>query len=150
MGGLAGSLESFLLLGDSFIEPLSGKAAHVQGICLHQGKMVPHAGGYQALLEANFLVTQVHTVKVLREYKDCICQDLGSAGDGQRALKAAEEEMITALSRRLDYSIHRIRTLEKQQAVASNLKSTGGKLGTWFERNKVRGLEERGMYVALV
>ncbi|XP_077162698.1 uncharacterized protein LOC143822002 [Paroedura picta] len=129
LGGLTGPSESFLLLGDSFIEPLSGKTARVQGACLLQGKVVPHAGGYQALLEANLLLTQVHTVKVLREYKDSICQDPGAAGDGQRALKAAEEDMITALSQGLNYSIFRLRSLEKQRAVASNLKSTGGKLG---------------------
>ncbi|KAL8173604.1 UNVERIFIED_CONTAM: hypothetical protein K2H54_009606, partial [Gekko kuhli] len=129
LGGLAGSSQSSLLLGDSFLEPLSGKTARVQGLCLQQGKTVPHAGSYQALLEANLLVTQVHTVKVLRDYKDSVCQDPGSAGDGQRALKAAEEDMIAALSRGLSYSIYRLRSLEKQRAVASHLKSTGGKLG---------------------
>ncbi|XP_077775594.1 uncharacterized protein LOC114585855 [Podarcis muralis] len=129
VGGLDGPSESLLLIGDSFKEPLSGKVARVQGICLQRDKLAAHAGGYQAVLDANLLVAQIHVAQSLREYKDAICEDLCSAGDRQKALKAAEEDMKRVLSEVLDYLLYQLRTLEKQRGHASVLKSTGGKLG---------------------
>nr|XP_034995790.1 uncharacterized protein LOC118097186 isoform X5 [Zootoca vivipara] len=129
VGGLHGPSESLSLIGDSFTEPLSGKVARVQGICLQQDKMAAHAGGYQAVLDSNLLVAQIHVAQSLREYKDSICEDLCSAGDRQKALKAAEEDMKRALSEVLDYLLYQLRTLEQQRGRALVLKSTGGKLG---------------------
>ncbi|XP_042707937.2 uncharacterized protein LOC122173896 [Chrysemys picta bellii] len=129
VGGLMGPSGSLLLLGDSFSEPLSRKTARIHGACLKQDKVLPHAGGYQALLEANTLVAQIHVVKALRQYKDSICEDMSLAADKQEVLKAAVEDMKKSLSIRLHHAIHRLRSLEKQHEIASSLKSNGGKLG---------------------
>ncbi|XP_050777458.1 uncharacterized protein LOC127033574 [Gopherus flavomarginatus] len=129
VGGLMGPSGSLLLLGDSFSEPLSRKTARIHGACLKQDKVLPHAGGYQALLEANTLVTQIHVIKALRQYKDSICEDMALAADKQEVFKAAVEDMKKSLSIRLHHAIHRLRSLEKQHEIASSLKSNGGKLG---------------------
>ncbi|TFJ99178.1 NF-kappa-B inhibitor zeta [Platysternon megacephalum] len=129
VGGLMGPSGSLLLLGDSFSEPLSRKTARIHGACLKQDKVLPHAGGYQALLEANTLVAQIHVVEALRQYKDSICEDMSLAADKQEVLKAAVEDMKKSLSIRLHHAIHRLRSLEKQHEIASSLKSNGGKLG---------------------
>ncbi|XP_042327722.1 uncharacterized protein LOC121932806 isoform X2 [Sceloporus undulatus] len=129
LGGLQGSSENLLLIGDSFVEALSGKIARVQGLCLQQGKVAPHAGGYKVVLEANLLIAQIRVAKALREYKDDIWEDRCSAGDGQTSLKVAEEDMTKVLSQKLDYLTYWLQNLEKQQECASHLKSTGGKLG---------------------
>ncbi|XP_039352856.1 uncharacterized protein LOC120375904 [Mauremys reevesii] len=129
VGGLMGPSGSLLLLGDSFSEPLSRKTARIHGACLKQDKVLPHAGGYQALLEANTLVTQIHVVKALRQYKDSICEDMSLAADKREVLKAAVEDMKKSLSIRLHHAIYRLQSLEKQHEIASSLKSNGGKLG---------------------
>ncbi|KAH0623315.1 hypothetical protein JD844_031523 [Phrynosoma platyrhinos] len=129
LGGLQGSSENLLLIGDSFMEPQSGKVARVQGLSLQEGKMAPHAGGYKAVLEANLLIAQIRMAKALKEYKDDVWEDRCPAGDGQTALKMAEEDMMKALSQKLDYLMYWLQNLEKQQECASHLKSTGGKLG---------------------
>ncbi|CAM2107714.1 unnamed protein product [Caretta caretta] len=129
VGGLMRPSGSLLLLGDSFSEPLSRKTARIHGACLKQDKVLPHAGGYQALLEANTLVAQIHVVKALRQYKDSICEDMSLAADKQEVLKAAVEDMKKALSIRLYHAMHWLRSLEKQHEIASSLKSNGGKLG---------------------
>lgn len=40
-----------VLLGESFIEPLSRRMVRVGGASVRAGQLVPHAGGYQALLD---------------------------------------------------------------------------------------------------
>ncbi|XP_067422998.1 uncharacterized protein [Emydura macquarii macquarii] len=129
VGGLMGPLGSLSLLGDSFSEPLSRKTARIHGACLKQEKVLPHAGGYQALLEANTLVAQSHVVKALRQYKDSICKDMSIAAEKQEVLKAAVEDLKKSLSIRLHHAMHWMRSLEKQHEIASSLKSNGGKLG---------------------
>ncbi|XP_025063397.1 uncharacterized protein LOC106722341 [Alligator sinensis] len=129
VGGLMGPSESPILLGDSFSEPLSGKSAHVHGAFLQQDTVLPHAGGYRALLEASMLVAQMHVVKTLRQYQDSICEDLSVTVDRQRVLKAAIEDMKKTLSIRLHRDMHWLQSLETQRDIASSLKSNGGKLG---------------------
>ncbi|XP_075765756.1 uncharacterized protein LOC142820515 isoform X2 [Pelodiscus sinensis] len=129
VGGLKGPSGSLLLLGDSFSEPLSRKIARVHGACLNQEKVLPHAGGYQVLLEAKTLIAQMHVVKALRQYKDSICEDVSLAADRQEDLKAAIEDMKKSGSIRLHHAMHCLRSLEQQHEIASNLSSNGGKLG---------------------
>ena len=133
MGGLKDPSGNLLLLGDSFVEPLSGKTFRVQGACFQQDKMVPHAGGYQLVQDTNLLVAEIHVAKALTEYKKALCEDLCPPGEGQKALKETEEKMMTALAQKLDYLMHRLQNLEKQQEHASNLKCTGGKLGMYWK-----------------
>lgn len=55
-----------LLLAESFLEPLSGRLARVGGASLRGGKLVPHAGGFQALLDAQTLGARMRTARLLR------------------------------------------------------------------------------------
>lgn len=41
-----------VLLGESFLEPLSGRMVRVGGATIRAGQIVPHAGGYQTLLDS--------------------------------------------------------------------------------------------------
>lgn len=130
-----GPSESPILLGDSFSEPLSGKSARVHGAFLQQDTVLPHAGGYRALLEASMLVAQMHVVKTLRQYQDSICEDLSVTVDRQRVLKAATEDMKKTLSIRLHRDMHWLQSLETQRDIALSLKSNGGKLGMFSAQN---------------
>ncbi|XP_058050646.1 uncharacterized protein LOC131203933 [Ahaetulla prasina] len=129
LGGLQGPSGDLLLPGDPFVEPLSGKMARMQGLSLRQDKVVPHAGGYQVLLEANVLIAQTLVVKALQEYKDSIGKDLRSTGTLPKSLDGPEEVMKTALAHKLDYLMYQLQNLEKQRDGASRVKRTGGKLG---------------------
>lgn len=40
-----------VLLAESIIEPLSGRMVRMGGANLRAGQLLPHAGGYQALLD---------------------------------------------------------------------------------------------------
>ncbi|XP_061684122.1 uncharacterized protein si:dkey-103g5.4 isoform X2 [Syngnathoides biaculeatus] len=55
-----------VLLGESFIEPLSGKMARVGGASIQDGQLVPHAGGYQTLLDNKVLGVMFKIVELLR------------------------------------------------------------------------------------
>lgn len=44
-----------VLLGEPFVEPLSGQMVRVGGATIRAGQLVPHAGGYQTLLESKVL-----------------------------------------------------------------------------------------------
>ncbi|XP_061538031.1 uncharacterized protein si:dkey-103g5.4 isoform X7 [Phycodurus eques] len=55
-----------VLLGESFIEPLSGKMARVGGASIQAGQLVPHAGGYQTLLDSKVLTFMFKIVELLR------------------------------------------------------------------------------------
>ncbi|KAM6431636.1 uncharacterized protein PHA67_001204 [Liasis olivaceus] len=129
VGGLQGCSGDILLPGDPFVEPLSGKMALMQGLSFQQDKVVPHAGSYQVLLEANILITQILMVQALQEYKDSICKDLCPTGTLQKVLNGAEEAMKMALAQKLDYLMYQLQNLEKQRDSASSVKRTGGKLG---------------------
>lgn len=41
-----------VLLAESFMEPLSGRRVKIGGASIRAGQLVPHAGGYQALLDS--------------------------------------------------------------------------------------------------
>ncbi|XP_060550987.1 uncharacterized protein LOC117670160 [Pantherophis guttatus] len=129
LGGLQGPSGDLLLPGDPFVEPLSGKMARMQGLSLQQDKVVPHAGGYQVMLEANVLIAQTLVVKALQKYKVSIGKDLSSTGTLPKSLEGPEEAMKTALAHHLDYLMYQLQNLEKQRDGASRVKRTGGKLG---------------------
>ncbi|KAL7981601.1 hypothetical protein Chor_005689 [Crotalus horridus] len=129
LGGLQGPSGDLLLPGDPFVEPLSGKMARLQGLSLRQDKIVPHAGSYQVLLEANVLIAQILVVKVLQEYKDSISKDLCPMVRLTKILNGPEEAVETALAHKLGYLMYYLQNLEKQRGGASSVKRTGGKLG---------------------
>nr|XP_057936579.1 uncharacterized protein LOC131134908 [Doryrhamphus excisus] len=59
-----------VLLGESFIEPLSGRMVRVAGASIRAGQLVPHAGGYQTLLDSKVLAAMFKTVELLRPLTD--------------------------------------------------------------------------------
>ncbi|XP_077578970.1 uncharacterized protein LOC144200601 [Stigmatopora nigra] len=54
------------LLGEPFMDPLSGKMARVGSVSVRAGQLVPHVGGYQTLLEAKVLMVMFKIVEFLR------------------------------------------------------------------------------------
>ncbi|XP_057695565.1 uncharacterized protein si:dkey-103g5.4 isoform X2 [Corythoichthys intestinalis] len=55
-----------VLLGEPFMEPLSGRMARVGGMSVRAGQLVPHAGGYQTLLDSKVLTVMFKIVELLR------------------------------------------------------------------------------------
>ncbi|XP_074783290.1 uncharacterized protein LOC141970574 [Athene noctua] len=131
LGGLVGPSGNLMLLGDSFTEPLSGKIARVHGAHLRQDKVLPHSGGYQAVLEADWLVAQTHVVNALKHFKASISEDSCLVAERLAALKASVEDMKKSFTTRLYHATHCLQSLEKKQQIASSLKSNGGKLGRY-------------------
>ncbi|KAG8141599.1 hypothetical protein E2320_007196 [Naja naja] len=125
LGGLQGPSGDLLLPGDPFVEPLSGKISRMQGLSLRQDKVMPHAGSYQVLLEANVTIAQTLVVKALQEYKDTIGKDPSSTGTLPKSLDGPEEAMKTALAHKFDYLMYQLQNLEKQRDGASKVKRTG-------------------------
>ncbi|XP_077467722.1 uncharacterized protein LOC144083614 [Stigmatopora argus] len=61
-----------VLLGEPFMEPLSGHMARVGSVSVRAGQLVPHAGGYQTLLEAKVLMVMLKIVEILKS----LCEEL--------------------------------------------------------------------------
>lgn len=131
LGGLVDPSRNLMLLGDSFTEPLSGKTARVHGAHLWQDEVLPHGGGYQAVLEADWLVSQTHVVNALKQFKASVLEDNCLAADRLAALKASVEDMKKSFTTRFYHAIHCLQSLEKKREIASSLKSNGGKLGRY-------------------
>ncbi|XP_021231917.1 uncharacterized protein LOC110387733 isoform X3 [Numida meleagris] len=129
LGGLTDPSGNLMLLGDSFIEPLSGKIARVQGAHLQQGKVLPHGGSYQAVLEAECLLSQSRVVNALKKLKASILEDTCLAAGRLAALKASVEDMKKSFTARFYHAMHCLQSLRKKQEIASNFKSNGGNLG---------------------
>ncbi|XP_052642520.1 uncharacterized protein LOC128141605 [Harpia harpyja] len=129
LGGLVDPSRNLMLLGDSFTEPLSGKTARVHGAHLRQDEVLPHSGGYQAVLEAEWLVSQTDVVNALKQFKASVLEDTCLAADRLAALKASVEDMKKSFTTRFYHAIHCLQSLEKKREIASSLKSNGGKLG---------------------
>ncbi|KAG9348574.1 hypothetical protein JZ751_002310, partial [Albula glossodonta] len=74
-----------LLLAESFLEPLSGQMARVGGASLRGGKLVPHAGGFQTLLDAQTLGARMRAAQVLHGCRN------GMAAEPEAVRSAAAE-----------------------------------------------------------
>lgn len=131
LGGLVDPSGKLMLLGDSFTEPLSGKIARVHGAHLRQGKVLPCSGSYQAVLEADWLVSQTRVVKALEQFKDSVLEDSRLTADRLVALKASVEDMKKSFTTKFYHALHCLQSLEKKQEIASSLRSNGGKLGRY-------------------
>ncbi|XP_051935125.1 uncharacterized protein LOC127609336 isoform X2 [Hippocampus zosterae] len=59
-----------VMLGEPFMEPLSGRMARVGGGSIQAGQLVPHAGGYQTLLDSKVLAVMFKIVELLRPLSD--------------------------------------------------------------------------------
>ncbi|POI30617.1 hypothetical protein CIB84_005633, partial [Bambusicola thoracicus] len=129
LGGLTDPSGNLMLLGDSFIEPLSGKIARVQGAHLQQDMVLPHSGSYQAVLEAEWLLSQSRVVDALKKLKASVLEDTCLAADRLAALKASVEDMKKSFTARFYHAMHCLQSFKKKQGIASNVKSNGGNLG---------------------
>lgn len=131
VGGLVDPSGNLMLLGDYFTEPLSGKTARVHGTHLLRGKVLPHGGSYQAVLEAACLQSQTHVVNALKLFRASVLEDTRLAADRLAALKASVEDMKKSSTTRLYHALYCLQSLKKKQEIASNLKSNGGNLGRY-------------------
>ncbi|KAJ7425316.1 hypothetical protein WISP_24023 [Willisornis vidua] len=128
LGGLVDPSGHLMVLGDAFPEPLSGKLCRVQGVHLQQGKVLPHTGGYQAVLETDWLLSQTHVLDTLKQLKAAVLE--GSClAERLAALKAAAEDTRRTFSTKCYHTLHCLQSLGEKQEIASRLRSNGGKLG---------------------
>ncbi|XP_075892174.1 uncharacterized protein LOC142895202 [Nelusetta ayraudi] len=59
-----------VLLGESIIEPLSGKMVRVGGASVRPGQLFPNAGGHQALLDSKVLAVMLEVLELLKPLAD--------------------------------------------------------------------------------
>lgn len=120
-----------LLLGESFTEPLSGRLVRVGGGSIRGGKVVPHAGGFQALLDTQALSARVRVVEMIQadcddwksgslELHNEISRAKATASDLEHAWRSSQHCMLQLLS-----------CLEAQQEWAWWVSEDGGTLGEW-------------------
>ncbi|KAI4904540.1 hypothetical protein NFI96_029604 [Prochilodus magdalenae] len=118
-----------LLLGESFIEPLSGRLVRVGGGSIRGGKVVPHAGGFQAFLDSQVLGARMRLVELLRacceewnagtlEPHSEMSRQRAAASELEQAWKSSQHCMLQLLSR-----------LEAQQEWAWGVAENGGSVG---------------------
>ncbi|KAJ8368257.1 hypothetical protein SKAU_G00082850 [Synaphobranchus kaupii] len=92
-----------LLLAESFLEPLSGRLVHVGGASPRGGKLVPHAGGFQALLDAQTLGARVRTARLLRGSEDDAAVEPGgvraSATEVEQAWRSGQHCLLQLIGR---------------------------------------------------
>ncbi|CAH1789583.1 unnamed protein product [Owenia fusiformis] len=124
--------------GDTFVEPLSGKVVRVNTGFLNNNEVVPSAGGYMALLEANVLACEARVTDALREYKDAINsvhnKDEGTSLNTrheQNVLDTALRELSKARTRMKTYWIRSGQDLQRRRERANILSATGGSPGMY-------------------
>uniref|UniRef100_A0A8C6GMT4 Predicted gene, 32742 n=1 Tax=Mus spicilegus TaxID=10103 RepID=A0A8C6GMT4_MUSSI len=123
LGGLRDTTGSLLMPGDSFVEPLSGKTARLLGASQQAGQISAHAGGSQALLDANVLVAQRQVIMMLQQ-----CRETTGSG-AQELLESATKGMRQALALSLHHILQQAQRLERQLAAAHDIEVSGGCIG---------------------
>nr|XP_038938290.1 uncharacterized protein RGD1562811 isoform X3 [Rattus norvegicus] len=123
VGGLRDATGSLLMPGDSFVEPLSGKTVRLLGASQQAGQIAAHAGGSQALLDANVLVAQRQVIRMLQQCRET------SGSRAQEPLESAIKGMKQALALSLHHILHQARRLERQLAAARDIEASGGQIG---------------------
>ncbi|XP_067910361.1 uncharacterized protein si:dkey-103g5.4 [Heterodontus francisci] len=133
LGGILESSNTPLILGDSFSEPLSGKSARISGAYVEETQVLPHAGGYQALLDAAMLACEIQVLDLLKDYKDCVAvrqSEVPSCPQKQRSsLRDALDGLVKARTRSWAHMIHTAHNLERQRKEAKDLADNGGSIG---------------------
>ncbi|KAM8927680.1 uncharacterized protein RCH25_007931 [Pelodytes ibericus] len=133
VGGLVSASGMISVMGDDFCEPLSGKKARLQGAALSQGKVVPHAGGYQALLESSLLMAQINVIESLKMHKHLISEEEFLVQEefeqAHSALQEAIANMNKSLAIRQRHMTYRMYNVSCQQRMAADFKCHGGNLG---------------------
>ncbi|KAL0973021.1 hypothetical protein UPYG_G00197840 [Umbra pygmaea] len=115
-----------LLLGESFIEPMSGKLVRVGGGSIRAGKLVPHSGGFQALLASQTLGARIRLLELLQGLKE----DLGSGEMGlQGRIQAAAKDLEQAWGTGLHSQLQLLSRLETMLDWAGAIAKDGGVQG---------------------
>ncbi|XP_047676183.1 uncharacterized protein si:dkey-103g5.4 isoform X3 [Tachysurus fulvidraco] len=118
-----------LMLGESFIEPLSGRLARTGGGSIRGGKVVPHAGGFQSLLDSQVLFARVRVVELIR----ASCEEWKSRGQEIQneisRVKAAAADLEQAWRNSQHCMLQLLSCLEAQQEWAWWVAEDGGSLG---------------------
>nr|XP_061828831.1 uncharacterized protein LOC133614686 [Nerophis lumbriciformis] len=125
------------LLGESFIEPLSGLMVRVGGASIRAGQLVPHAGGYQTLLDSMVLTAMLKIVKLLRPLNEEWGSDLtlqlhlrGERGQScQDGVGAASQELHSHWRRSQHCQLQVQTRLEILLDTTMRLHQDGGSLG---------------------
>ncbi|XP_043114159.1 uncharacterized protein si:dkey-103g5.4 isoform X4 [Puntigrus tetrazona] len=118
-----------LLLSESFIEPLSGRMARVGGGSVRGGKVVPHAGGFQALLDSQALGACLRVAELLQGFSEewsSAAADL--QGDLDR-VSAATSELEQAWKSSQHCMLQLLSRLEAVQEQARGVVENGGSVG---------------------
>ncbi|KAF7699916.1 hypothetical protein HF521_002874 [Silurus meridionalis] len=118
-----------LLLGESFIEPLSGRLVRVGGGSIRGGKVVPHAGGFQALVDSQTLGARVRVVELIRTYCDEWKSGSMELHNEISRVKIAASELEQAWRNSQHCMLQIISCLEAQQEWAWWVAEDGGCLG---------------------
>ncbi|XP_035765652.1 uncharacterized protein si:dkey-103g5.4 [Neolamprologus brichardi] len=129
-----------VLLGEPFVEPLSGQMVRVGGATIRAGQLVPHAGGYQTLLESKVLAALFKVLNVLKPLteewgSDQSLQHVQSQPGSDRGssqqdhLLTAAKELQQAWGRSLHCQLQLQTRLEILQEWTMGLQQDGGTLG---------------------
>ncbi|XP_034025206.1 uncharacterized protein si:dkey-103g5.4 [Thalassophryne amazonica] len=128
-----------VLLAESFVEPLSGRMVRVGGANMRAGQLVPHAGGYQALLDSKVLTAMLKVAELLKTLSEELSsetlhlQHLRQAADRrsvqQDLLAAAKTEFQLAWGRSRHCQLQLQTRLEMQLDWVIGLQENGGILG---------------------
>ncbi|XP_048016115.1 uncharacterized protein si:dkey-103g5.4 isoform X5 [Megalobrama amblycephala] len=118
-----------LLLGESFIEPLSGRMVRVGGGSVRGGKVVPHAGGFQALLDSQALGACLRVAELLQGCnEEWSSADADLQGDLDR-LSTATSELEQAWKSSQHCMLQLLSRLEAVQEQARGVAENGGSVG---------------------
>ncbi|XP_059389142.1 uncharacterized protein si:dkey-103g5.4 isoform X2 [Carassius carassius] len=118
-----------LHLGESFIEPLSGRMVRVGGGSVRGGKVVPHAGGFQALLDSQALGACLRVAELLQGFSE---EWSSAAADPQGdldRLSAATSELQKAWKSSQHCMLQLLIRLEAVQEQARGVAENGGSVG---------------------
>ncbi|XP_041098190.1 uncharacterized protein si:dkey-103g5.4 isoform X2 [Polyodon spathula] len=121
VGGVLSPSGAPLLMGDTFTEPLSGKAARISGASLKGAQVVPHGGGYQASLDALTLACRVRVTACLNQCRASLQE--------HSLLKESTGELAKAWRRSQLCLIHTACELERQRERTRSLADSGGSWG---------------------
>ncbi|KAK1786518.1 hypothetical protein P4O66_017646 [Electrophorus voltai] len=118
-----------LLLGDTFIEPLSGRQARVGGSSLRGGKVVPHAGGFQALLDCQALGARMRLAEQVWRYCTGRNPETLEGCSWESRSREATLEMEQAWRASQRSTLHLLSRMEAQREWAWRVAQDGGSVG---------------------
>ncbi|XP_077397029.1 uncharacterized protein LOC144033090 isoform X4 [Festucalex cinctus] len=126
-----------VLLGEPFMEPLSGRMVRVGGASIQAGQLVSHAGGYQTLLDSKVLAVMFKIVELLRPLSEELVSEMtvqlhqgGGQGCGwQDRLSAVSEELHLHWRRSQHCQLQLQTRLEILLDTTVGLHQDGGSLG---------------------